>query len=302
MKGLFFSTGGIHMATLSGMLVALKNDLSDIDYTGGISAGAFLSSLCATHTINEIESLLKKHAHDKLLQNRHLYFNTILSVLFNKSILKDDNLFHLISKLVGNRVLLRDLFIGVTDKQTMTYKVKHFKKGEVYDLLPMYILGSMSIPVLLPGVKLGKELLVDGGLFHTIPVEAIDMCIEKAMESKAKNFEVTILSARPFDGKKEYKKPKNFVIPNEVMQMVYSHGILTMHNDHIILNKTISNAKEHGLDTTLNFFSIPSKLVTDYDKKIGFQHYGSVKENMIDILLKEGERIIHKALHLDLKF
>ena len=43
-KGLFFSTGGIHMATLMGMFLGLDENLEHVQHCGGISAGAFLAT------------------------------------------------------------------------------------------------------------------------------------------------------------------------------------------------------------------------------------------------------------------
>ena len=95
-SGLFFSTGGIHLATLFGMTLGLKETLSNVDYCGGISAGALLSALCATYSTTELENIIQMHAHDKLLQNRFKYFNTILSTLCKTSILDDTNLILLV--------------------------------------------------------------------------------------------------------------------------------------------------------------------------------------------------------------
>ena len=301
MKGLFFSTGGIHMATLMGMFIGLKNKLNNIDYCGGISAGAFLSSLCALYSHDEIENIIKEHAHDHLLKNRHKYFNTIISSLFNKSILDDSQLKSLLDKLLNNRILLRDLFIGVTNEDTMTYELKHFKKGELYPSLSFIVHASMSIPILLPGVTYENKHLVDGGLFHSIPVEAIDTCIEKAIKEKAETFDITILSSKRFNAVMKPEKNKHLEIPHKAIRMMYSHGYITMHNDHIILDKAISNAKEHGIGITLNFFSIPDDQLQYYDKKIQFQEYGHINKNTVNVLMELGKKIVHHALY-KLKF
>ena len=303
MKGLFFSTGGIHMATLMGMFLGLEENLEQVEHCGGISAGAFLATLCAAYDIDDIQSIISQHSHDKLLKNRHTYFNTIISTFFNKSILDSSNLKALIQKLFANRELKRNLFVGVTDDNTMTYTVKHFEKNKVHPDLCDYVLGSMSIPIILPGVQHGKEYLVDGGLFHSIPVEAIDLCIENAVQEH-NGFEITLLSSRRFNSKMHNTRSKHFVIPNQVMRMFYSHSIQTLHNDQIILNKTIANAKEHGIDVKLNFFSIPDDKVEYYDKEIKFQEYGSLKENTVNILLTLGKSIVKNALlnNIHLKF
>ena len=73
----------------------------------------------------------------------------------------------------------------------MTYELKHFKKGELYPSLSFIVHASMSIPILLPGVTYENKHLVDGGLFHSIPVEAIDTCIRKAIQENAKALQAT---------------------------------------------------------------------------------------------------------------
>jgi predicted patatin/cPLA2 family phospholipase len=301
-NGLFFSTGGIHLATLMGMFIGLKDSVQHVDYYGGISAGAFLSALCATYNIEELETIIKEHAHDKLLQNRHKYFNTIISTLCNKSILDDSNLEHLIHELLGNREVQKDLFIGVTNGDTMTYEVKHFEKGKVYESLPAYVHGSMSMPLFLPGVKYKTQTLIDGGMFHTLPVEAIDQCIDKVVKDNEKEFTITILSAKRFDAKMKPLKTNNFQIPYKAIRMLYSHGYTTMHNDHIILNKAISSAEEHGLGIHLNFFSIPDDKISYYDQHIKMRDYGHVEKNMVNILVELGKKIVHNALYNKLKF
>ena len=302
-KGLFFSTGGIHMATLMGMFLGLEDNLDQVEHCGGISAGAFLATLCASYDIDDIRSIIAQHSHDHLLQNRHKYFNTIISTFFNKSILDSSNLKDLIQKLFANRELKRNLFVGVTDDNTMTYTVKHFEKNKIHTDLCDYVLGSMSIPIVLPGVQHDKEYLVDGGLFHSIPVEAMDLCIQNAVKEH-NGFEITLLSSRRFHAKMHNKKSKHFVIPNQAMRMFYSHGYQTMHNDQIILNKTIANAKEHGVDVKLNFFSIPDEKVDYYDKEIKFEEYGSLKDSTVNVLLTLGKSIVKNALlnNVHLKF
>lgn len=302
-KGLFFSTGGIHMATLMGMFLGLEENLEHVEHCGGISAGAFLATLCAVYDIDDIRSIITQHSHDRLIQNRHKYFNTIISTFFNKSILDDSNLKQLIQKLFANRELKRNLFVGVTDDNTMTYTVKHFEKNKIHADLCDYVLGSMSIPIILPGVQHDKEYLVDGGLFHSIPVEAMDFCIQNAVKEH-NSFEITLLSSRRFHAKMHQKKSKHFVIPNQAMRMFYSHGYQTMHNDQIILNKTIANAKEHGVDVKLNFFSIPDEKVDYYDKEIKFEQYGSLKDSTVNVLLTLGKSIVKNALlnNVHLKF
>lgn len=301
-NGLFFSTGGIHLATLFGMTLGLKETIKNIDYCGGISAGAFLSALCATYTTKELESIIKDHVHDKLLQNRYKYFNTILSALCRSSILDDSNLKQLIHKLLSGRVLQKELFIGVTKEDTMTYEIKHFEKGKVYDELPTYVHGSMSMPLFLPGVKYKKDTLIDGGMFHSIPVEAIDHCIQQLIDANEKEFNLTILSAKRFEAKMKPLQSKHFLVPHKAIRMLYSHGYTTMHNDHIILNKAISNAEEHGLGIHLNFFSIPDEKISYYDQHIKMQDYGHVGDNMVHTLVELGKQIVHTALYHKLKF
>lgn len=291
------------MATLMGMFLGLEENLEQVEHCGGISAGAFLATLCAAYDIDDIRSIIAQHSHDHLLQNRHKYFNTIISTFFNKSILDSSSLKDLIQKLFANRELKRNLFVGVTDDNTMTYSVKHFEKNKIHADLCDYVLGSMSIPIILPGVEHDKEYLVDGGLFHSIPVEAIDTCIQNAVQNH-NNFEIILLSSKRFHAKMHNKRSKHFVILNNAMRMFYAHSFQTMHSDQLILNKTIDNAKELGIDVKLNFFSIPDEKVEYFDKKIKFQEYGKIKDATVNVLLTLGKNIVKNALlnHVHLKF
>lgn len=301
-NGLFFSTGGIHIATLFGMRIGLKDKIQQVDYCGGISAGAFVSALCATYNVEELEDIVLKHSQDTLLQNRHKYFNTLISALCNESILDDNNLKKLIHKLLDGRELQKDLFIGVTNEDTMEYEVKYFEKGKVHPSMPAFVHGSMSMPLFLPGVKYEEKTLTDGGMFHSLPVEAIDQCIQKLILANEKEFTITILSAKRFDAKMKPMQAKHFMVPHKAIRMLYSHGYTTMHNDHIILNKTISNAEEHGLGIHLNFFSIPDEKILYYDKHVKMRDYGSVGKDTVTALVTLGKQIVHNALYNKLKF
>ena len=105
MKSIFFSTGGVHIATMLGMLSELQNRIEDPDAVGGLSAGALLAAMCATHGVSNAVEVMTTHSTDTLLKNKHKYFNTILSVLFNDSLVDSTNLKNTVKLLLKNKTL-----------------------------------------------------------------------------------------------------------------------------------------------------------------------------------------------------
>ena len=115
MKSLFFSTGGIHLATMAGMLGGVLDHVSNAEHFGGISAGALLAALCAIHGPIDAYELMVKHSHDSFLTPNFSHFNSILSFLFKDSLLNSEHLTTIVKELVNNKPLRAMLHIGYTN-------------------------------------------------------------------------------------------------------------------------------------------------------------------------------------------
>ena len=59
----------------------------------------------------------------------------------------------------------------------MEYITRRFEKGKVYPDLYKHVVASMSIPMILPPIEIEGVKYVDGGMYHSLPVEAIQQTI-----------------------------------------------------------------------------------------------------------------------------
>jgi predicted acylesterase/phospholipase RssA len=246
---------------------------------------------------------MAKHTKDSLLENRHGFFNTIISLLLNESLLKTDKLQALAKQLLQAKPLKCDLYIGYTNEDDMTYVSKKFLKGKVYDDLHLHVLASMSIPFLLPMTTVENKHFVDGGIFHALPVEAIQKEMQVSME-KNTAFDLVVLSSKPVDYHLQKYKTKRSFFPASVKASHYMKGIeaIVIHNDNLLMQQLLENAKaKHGL-INYSFFHLEQKHVELWDKKIPLQNYGKIKKSDVEELVELGKSIVSNALKLHLKF
>ena len=108
--------------------------------------------------------------------------------------------------LVHNKTLHATLHIGYTNKETMQYESVTFEKDTIPKDLYKHIVASMSIPLILPAVEIDGKKYMDGGVFHSIPIEAINHLVS-SYTNKETPLELMILASKPFNyAPKIYKK------------------------------------------------------------------------------------------------
>lgn len=303
MKSLWFSTGGVHLATMVGMLSELQTRLDDPDAIGGISAGAMIAAVCATYGINEGIEVMTQHMGDKLLKNRHKFFNTILSLLFNESLVDSNNLLQVADNILTGRKLLSDLYIAYTDKDTMEYVSKKFEKGKTYKDLYKHVVASMSIPLVLPPTKIKNHSYVDGGLYHSLPVEGIQRVVGEA-SAKKEPLDLVVLMTKPWDYhlKKDSTNVKIFKIIKQGLHFMSGYQCIRVHNDEFVLKQILNSAKVSGEHVNYSLFHLKQEDTDYWDKKIPFQKYAAIQHKEIQDLIQLGKDIITESLKTDLKF
>lgn len=303
MKSIFFSTGGIHLATMVGMLSELQNRIDEPEAIGGISAGSMIAAVCATYGIDDGIAVMTQHMNDKLLKSRHKYFNTVLSVLFNESLLDSDNLLRVAENLLVGRTMLSDLYIGYTNKDTMEYVSKKFEKGKVYPDLHLHVVASMSIPLVLPPVQIGNDSFIDGGVYHSLPVEAIEGVVQQSIDKKDP-LDLVILMAQPFDYhlNKDSDKVKFFKILKQGLRFMTGYQCIRVHNDNLFINQILKNAKLIGDHINYSLFHLKQEQTEYWDEKVPMSHYAEINSNEIKDLIDLGRSIVLESLKTDLKF
>lgn len=302
-KGLFFTTGGIHLATMLGMVMELQPRVQDPDVCGGISAGALLAAIIATHGVEKGVQLMQEHTKDTLLENRHGFFNTFLSVLFDESLVKSDHLQALVRELLKDKELQCDLYLGYTEENTMQYVSKKFEKGTLHKDLHLHVLASMSLPLYLPSTKIDGKSYVDGGLYHCLPVEGIRSVVLECTEKK-EPLDLVVLGSKPnnYFVQDAINKRRFFAMASKALHYMKGIEAVVIHNDTLLLQEILGNAKAHQEHVNLSYFHLEQKHVAFWDKKIPFENYGKISKNDVEKLVTLGRSIVSESLKSNLKF
>ena len=293
MKSLFFSTGGIHLATMAGMLSGILDQVSTAEHFGGISAGALLASLCAIHRPINAYDLMVKHSHDSLLTPNYSHFNSILSFLFKDSLLNSEQLTTIVKELVHNKPLQATLHIGYTNKETMQYEPVTFEKGTIPKDLYKHIVASMSIPLILPAVDIDGTKYIDGGIFHSIPIEAINHLVSN-YANKETPLELMILSSKPFNYAlhQETSKHTYFKTMYDAYKYAQGYECISIHNDKQLLDEILKNAGLSEKHVNYHLYCVTQKDAEKWNSKIPFDSYGHIKGKHIDQLVELGKQIV----------
>ena len=80
----------------------------------------------------------------------------------------------------------------------MQYEPVTFEKGTTPKDLYKHIIASMSIPLILPAVEIDGVQYIDGGVFHSIPIEAINHLVS-TYTNKETPLELMILASKPLN-------------------------------------------------------------------------------------------------------
>ena len=293
MKSLFFSTGGIHLATMTGMLGGILEHVSDAGHFGGISAGALLASLCAIYGPIDAYQLTVKHSHDTFLIPNYSHFNSILSFLFKDSLLNSEHLTTIVKELVHNKPLQATLHIGYTNKETMEYVSKTFERGTTPIELYKHIVASMSIPLILPAVEIDGIQYMDGGVFHSIPIEAINHLVSD-YENKDEPLNLMILASKPFDYALHQNKNKHSYFKTVYDAYKYAQGYecISIHNDKQLLDEILKNAGLNDKHINYQLYCVAQQDAEKWNKAIPMNSYGHIRREHIDELVNLGKQIV----------
>jgi NTE family protein len=156
------SKGIVH----AGVIAAFEKNKIPIDLIVGSSAGALVGALYAEHkSANKVKAILMAAKRSDFLQGSPTS-NLLGAATFNKSA-NFSSFSKFLDQSIGSKTfedLNMPLAIVATD-------IKH-SKARIYNSGPIYpaIIASCSIPMLYMPVKIGDDILVDGGVIAPVPV------------------------------------------------------------------------------------------------------------------------------------
>lgn len=157
------SSGGARGAGHIGVLKALQEAKVPIDCLSGSSAGAVVAACFACGTLERLEDFLLGVRKRDVVK----FFDFHLSkesIIAGKRVLR---VFRWLTKNKQFKDLSLPVYVMASDIRSGKEYV--FQRGSVAEAL----LASVCVPPLFRPVKKGKMLLVDGGLFHLLPVRIL---------------------------------------------------------------------------------------------------------------------------------
>lgn len=185
-----FKGGGIHGAYEAGALKAITemSEPADIhwDVVSGVSIGGMVGSILASHEFGKEDAAAEKIVKmfstitpDKLFD----FWPTIILETFKESSFTDSS--KLKNFLLDNPWVYdwkRQFVLPAVDINSG--RVMFFDETTPFDLRPMGLLGSASVPVVFPPVDTQVRgetyTMIDGGTFANIQIgEAVDRCREQ---------------------------------------------------------------------------------------------------------------------------
>ena len=300
MKALVFSTGGAHLTTMLGMLEELlaKGDLKGIDSFAGISAGAILAAFCATRpiemAIQQLRDIMVRHYKDAIKPHYRL-LNVPLSALFQKSLLDDSGLKQILEQELDGKTLRANLFVGLTNETDMQYEMHSFfkKNGTKGDMtLSKAVHASASIPVVLKGEDLEEKHYSDGGVFHQIPVLAIEKMFELAKTDTAKHLDLTIVSSSTWKYRPELAHESKLpYLAKKTMHFLDCTNYNNLSSDREILRQAIQ-LYDGKVGFSMRMFSVPSEMLRKLHKRFSMDKIGHMSEEDIAELQTLGRNIV----------
>lgn len=162
--GLALGGGGPKGFALIGVLKKLEENNIPIDFISGTSVGAIVGGLYAKFgEAEKVEKLAQKMNFSKFLP-------IISDVSISNGVVKGEKLIKYIDEITGEAQIedLKIPFCAVTT-DILTGKTVIFRKGP----LSLALRASCSVPVLFSTMKYKDYQLVDGGLTHPIPIQAV---------------------------------------------------------------------------------------------------------------------------------
>lgn len=165
--GLVLSGGGARGIAHLGIIKAFEEEGISFDLVSGVSAGALVGAFyCAGYSADETLVAVRKTNFYSALRPA---FNWRSLLLIEKSSFELKKYFPEDSF----SALKKPLFVTTTD--ISKGKVKVYKKGQLIKPL----LASCAIPVVFEPVRIGKRVLVDGGVLDNLPTAPIRKKVDK---------------------------------------------------------------------------------------------------------------------------
>jgi len=289
MKAVFFSSGGLHVATMLGMAEAYG--LEDTDVVGGISAGAILASFLGSykHESDGLSALKKILLHNKL-SPQYKFLNVFLSLLFKPSFYTTDKISKILKAHLSEQH--RRVMVGTTEEKSMTYNLLEYgRKANSSSSMPLWqaCLSSMSAPGVFPGVDVGSKHFVDGGLFHSLPIEAICKVLDECAEKKEK-LELVVFNTNPSGWSPPLHKT-SLMIPRTLLHTLESIPYVNVQNDHRQLLHAVKEARR-SVDVTFHYFSLPPLLVQELYEKYPPRNWGQCDSSTLKHLFSVGHDLV----------
>lgn len=301
MRALVFSTGGAHLTTMLGMLEELyqKQELKNVDSYAGISAGAILAAFCATRPIDkaiaQLRTIMVEHYKDAI-KPHYSFLNLPLSALFKKSILDDSGLKKILQRELQEKELNANLYIGLTNETDMQYELHEFGKAASSNTralgLAEAVHASASIPVVLQGEDAMEKHFSDGGVFHQIPVLAIEKMLAKASMEESKHLDLTIISSSTWKYRpKEMETSKLPFLAKKTMHFLDCTNYNNLSSDREILREAIA-IYSGKTSISMRMFSVPTKMLRRLHNRFTMTKMAHMSENDINELQELGRRIV----------
>jgi len=303
MKCMIFGTGGIHLITQIGMLESLCENGEDACCFAGVSAGALIASFCATRplkeAVQELKEIITNNLGSSALTPNYKFLNAPRSALFKSSFFTDEKFTSILKEKLLNKPLRANLYIGVTDETSMTYKLCYYAAhGKNNEVMPIdqAVHGSMSIPLIFPGIDYKEHHYVDGGCFHQVPVEAIKKIINHCREQDPdRQLNMTILTANPWSfAPKPTKNSGVGKMLKKTYRLLDSIQTMNMYSDRLILEQVMKEEelKKKKVDINFSLYTVPMELAHELHDKYPFSKFDKLGIEDVNSLLQIGENIV----------
>ena len=298
MKALVFTTGGTHLTTMLGMLEELsdRGRLCEIDSYAGISAGAILAAFCATRpvktAVKELQDILIHHCKDAI-KPHYKFLNMPLSALFKKSLLDDSGLANLLKERLENAPLCATLYVGLTNETDMRYELHRFAPNEKRGSLSLSqaVHASASIPVVLPGEDSAHKHYSDGGVFHQMPVIAIEHMLRQAVEEEQKRLDLTIIASSTWLYRPEQGKGHLPFLAKKTLRFLDCTNYNNLSSDREILREAVS-LYEGKVNVSLCMYAVPTALLRTLHERFTMDKLANMSKDDVVKLQELGKNIV----------
>lgn len=157
------------------------------DYVTGVSAGSFNAAVFSLYDYGqekEAVAELKSTYFDSLPQDKWEYWPTfILEPFWKNSIIDFSKGRDYLHKLLADRPFKKKVSWQAVDIGTS--QVVLFDETTPMDIRNDAVLGSMSVPAILPSVEIGDLHLIDGGIYTNLALgDPIERCRDEGVSDE----------------------------------------------------------------------------------------------------------------------